>query len=62
MENDKFHVALRKTPQDFVFEVIHTGKYADDEQLKREEQKFINKFDTIKWGYNTLNANDEQKH
>ena len=62
MENDKFHVAFRKAPNDFVFEIIHMGKYADDEQLKIEEQKFIKKFDTIKFGYNTLNSSDEQKY
>ena len=61
-ENDKFHRALRKDPNSFDFEVINFSKYGDDEQLKKDEQRFIKKYDSVKFGYNTLNSSDETKY
>jgi len=56
-EKDKFHKALHKHGiKSFKFEIIDSNKYGDDEELFKREQYFINKHQSIKTGYNTLNC------
>jgi predicted GIY-YIG superfamily endonuclease len=61
-ENDKFHKAFRKDGvRAFKFEIIDVNKYADEEKLFKREQYFINKYQSIKNGFNTLQSFDLAK-
>ena len=56
LDDDKFHTALRKNPDDFIFEIISKKRYADDKSLKKDELKMIEKYNSVKFGFNSLNS------
>lgn len=55
IDNDKFHVALRKDPSDFVFNIINKKRYIDDKKLRTEELKLIKIHNTVECGFNSIN-------
>lgn len=53
---DEFHYELNLNPQNFTFEILTICK---ESELSTEEEKYINKYNSIENGYNKIKASKE---